>query len=359
VSGLSLRFHDCVRINNKNATCTRCESICPENAITLSNHQGPSFIPSSCSGCGGCLGACPTEAFSLQGFSYEHLVHHYQTEQHPLRCGEMLPCLSALHPEYLIALALEGDDLILDIDPCNQCQYHDTLYPKIKEYVNIANHFLEHIEAESHVCLESLSTAIQEESKPQKILSRRGLLQRLSLKEGLKAKKAFESRVEEDDAVTFEDFNPQKVREKQVPFRRQLFISATRHITETSHHLIRERVPFLSDKILDKERCTNCALCYNICPTGALHGQLIRGEINFDLLHCVSCHSCHDACAESALHLAPEISTNAISHPERKRLAKFWMRPCGDCGMLFIYKGDDLCERCNTLDNEAKELLGW
>lgn len=58
----------CVRATSKFSECTKCLDICPVDTIEFVENI-PAFTPSACITCGGCVGVCPTESFSLSGFS--------------------------------------------------------------------------------------------------------------------------------------------------------------------------------------------------------------------------------------------------------------------------------------------------
>ena len=50
-------------------TCMTCRDVCPESAISMRPRIGGPFLPgldaAACSGCGACLGACPSAAIAL------------------------------------------------------------------------------------------------------------------------------------------------------------------------------------------------------------------------------------------------------------------------------------------------------
>ena len=46
-----------------------------------------------------------------------------------------------------------------------------------------------------------------------------------------------------------------------------------------------------------RDRCTNCALCYNVCPMDVLAKMGIYIYIAYPE-DCMSCHLCEDVCPE-------------------------------------------------------------
>lgn len=361
---ITLDYASCVLTTNRSAGCTRCADICPAEVITISE-EGLSYRPADCIACGACQGVCPTESFRIEGFSHENFTTAFVQSDDPLlSCKKNVPCLAALNGEYLISLALEKrSDIILDTGHCEGCELSFHVMGHIETSVNEANHFLESFGIESRAVLEA--TRYEGESeKNTKELSRRDLLSKFSVKEAYRAKLQFDKRVEAsmEEVVTAGsgDYSRAKVKEKQLPFRRALFVEATRRLEGDPEAVLEaSTMPFITAKSIDKKSCTNCGICYHICPTGALLGEKFGGKIAFDFLKCVACNSCHDSCTEHCLHKRDEFTKGMFTEPKRERLATFFMRQCPDCGMPFVNDGNDVCPRCRSLDDEARELAGF
>lgn len=363
MANISLVFAACILTNNKSAACTKCEAICPADVIAIEEHA-LTYTPAACIRCGACQGACPTESFKIEGFAHENFVSEFVADESDIiSCKKNLPCLAALNSEYLIALALEkGRDLILDTGHCEGCEITDSVMGHINASVETANRFLEAFESIPRIKTEAL--AYDAEAKKTETLSRRQLFSRLNVKDAVKAKLRFDKEVDvamrERIGIGDGDYNRNRVREKQLPFRRSLFISATRDLGGDPEAVLDAAgFPFITDKVIDKSRCTNCALCYHVCPTGALVGDRIKGKIAFDFLHCVACNSCHDICPEFCLEKETTFTKGMFTQPERKKLATFFMRQCGDCGMPYVNDGHDVCPRCRSMDDEARDLVGF
>ena len=358
---LHLDYARCVLTTNRQAECRACADICPTDAIRL-DETGLAYAPGLCIGCTGCLGACPTEAFRLGEFSTEAFVSGFvQSETNRISCkGDAIPCLAALAPEYLIGMALEkGGDIVLDTAVCESCDIAEKLLPQITSAMGTANYFLEQTGLDFRI----VSGNFEEEERPKKELSRRELFNRVNLKDGLRAKRAFDAKVGEgDDTYTTladADLKGGQLRHKHLPFRRSFFINAIRDLPEDCLDFEASKLPFISAKRIDKNDCTNCARCYHVCPTGALHGEQMKGVIFFDFLHCVACGSCEAACEPVCLHREENLAAAHFKEPARERLATFFMRQCGDCGMPYINDGEPFCPRCREMDDEARELVGF
>lgn len=362
---ISVDYASCVLTANKAAGCNNCETICPANVIAIEEHQ-LRYTPNDCIACGACQGVCPTESFTIDGFSHENFAAEFAADTSGvISCKKNLPCLASLNAEYLIALCLEkGSDITLDTGSCSECEIAGSVMGHIEASLHEANLFLERFDSSLRIRSDAVVHAETEGKKEQQTLSRRELFSKLSIKETVKAKLRFDKEV--DDAmreyVTINDgdYNRARVREKKIPFRRALFISATRGLDGDVDALLPAAdFGFITDKTIDKNLCTNCALCYHACPTGALVGDRLKGKIAFDFLHCVACNSCHDICPEACLDKEDHFNKGMFTHPKRKKLATFFMRQCGDCGMPYINDGHEVCPRCREMDDEARELVGF
>jgi len=50
---------------------------------------------------------------------------------------------------------------------------------------------------------------------------------------------------------------------------------------------------------VDKEKCTGCQACIQVCPVGAIEIKEEKAQINMD--ECIRCGKCHDACPQNAV----------------------------------------------------------
>jgi len=116
---------------------------------------------------------------------------------------------------------------------------------------------------------------------------------------------------------------------------------------------------FISQKVIDKDTCTNCQMCYRICPTGALSSNAHGAFIAFDALACIKCKSCHDVCEPDSITLKPVFNIEQLFKPKQELLVKFSIKRCDECGMPFAYRGGEImCDRCRVEEEEAHELWG-
>ena len=63
---------------------------------------------------------------------------------------------------------------------------------------------------------------------------------------------------------------------------------------------------------IDRSKCNNCAICYNVCPTDVFGkaGVIIYIAYPED---CMSCHLCEDICKPEALYVSARRPTEIPS----------------------------------------------
>ena len=362
MSLLTLDAAKCVRGTNKFSQCTSCVDVCPVETIKI-DEQLPSFIPNDCIGCGGCIAACPDAAYKLDDFStINYIFSILEQKRDVLSCKESIPCLAALSTEEMLSLALlHPETLTLDHAFCAECEIAKTNEPLIAQRVEEANFILEAIESGKRLKFEDV--ALTPEQKEQ---DRRTFLSKLNVKEAIKAKQKFENEVEAGSeekkrhAISTEGIK--WLREnKDVPDRRKLLMMALKKMTKPKvfHKLDINDISFISQKILDEETCTNCQMCYRICPTGALSSDKFNSTIFFDAISCIKCASCHDVCEPDSLTLRSIFDLKELFEPNREVLAKFNVQRCDECGLPFVYRGGEkMCQRCRIEEEEAMSLWG-
>ncbi|MBU1669440.1 ferredoxin [bacterium] len=355
---MSLNFDpsSCVRASSKFSQCTKCVDICPVSTIKIVDNI-PAFTPSSCIECGGCVGSCPTESFSLSDFSaINFFFGALEKKEHKFACKTELPCLSVLSVEHLIALALGSDEpLILDAKACACGGDSGVLNNQIEANIEEANFVLSSFSSKQ-ILVDSL-TDITEQEHEESVRDRRSFL---SLKGAMKSKQDFDKAVEADELKKFELDSEviMGIKDKKIPDKRKLLFSLLKRQKrpEVYEVLATEDVGFTSQKFVDAS-CTNCQICYRICPTSALSSDMKFSVINFDAMMCVKCHLCHDVCEPNAIQLQPGFEIKEFFEPKQRTLAKFDIQRCNECGNYFTYTGGvKECFRCKIEEDEAMEL---
>ena len=364
MSLLTLDIAKCVHTSNKFAICNKCVEVCPVETIEI-NDGVVSFTPSDCVGCGGCDAVCPTAAYDLDDFKPINYVFNFlENDQEIISCKQELPCIAALSVEELLSMALIAPHAIkADIAACKECPIAKTNLPIIEERIEEVNFLLEAMEQSKSIAVEELD--IEEDITPAEVLSRRKLLSKEGLKKAVSIKQQLENEVEASDTALkvheVSNADIAKIKQKNIPDRRSLLLMAMKRakVPEIFHTIDIADISFISQKDLDESTCTNCQMCYRICPTGALFSDGKGSVINFNPLSCVQCHSCHDVCEPDSLTLRPTFSLASFFEPKVETLVRFQIKRCDECGNFFDYHGGEvLCRRCKIEEEEAKELWG-
>jgi ferredoxin len=88
--------------------------------------------------------------------------------------------------------------------------------------------------------------------------------------------------------------------------------------------------------VVDRDKCTLCHACVNLCPTGALSGDAVAlPALFFTESACVQCGLCSAGCPEHAITLEPRFVLDAIAREVRQQVASDQLVACSQCGALF------------------------
>jgi energy-converting hydrogenase A subunit P len=348
----------CVRVGSKASGCEQCVTICPVQTIQIVENL-PTFVPSECVGCGGCVGSCPTEAFRLSDFSTMEFFFGLLKESSPLvSCKTNIPCIATLSTEHLISLALASDEAItLDLSHCESCPTREPLAKKIESNIEEANFILSSFSDKSLVTRTDIVEMTPIEDEPSEGLSRRSLF---TLKGAMQHKRSFEEAVEADERFlsSLSDLDISKIKAKHIPDKRKiLYTTLKRTPKPKQYEVIPEgEITFASQKYISSA-CTNCQICYRICPSGALSSDYKSSFIHFDAMLCLKCHLCHDVCEPNAIHLQEGFEIKEFFEPTQRTLVQFDIKRCDECGGYFTYRGTGMtCLRCSIEEEEALTL---
>jgi len=356
---LHFNLSACVRATSKFSECTKCVDACPESIQLMDNL--PSFANKTGVEAAACIGACPTEAFSLTEFSTTEFFFNFLDSKIRLISPKInVPCISVLSIEHLISLALASDETItLDMSSYDE---ESILYEQIEMRIDEANFVLSSFSTKR---LETNTEKVVREEKKEyeedaAASSRRSFLGNASLKGVIKHKMTFDEAVEADELNAFklDTVTISKIKQKNLPDKRKILFTTLKHTSVPEHFdvLAQEDVSFVSQKYVD-DSCTNCQICYRICPTGALSSNGKFSLIHFDAMLCVKCHLCHDVCEPDAIHLQPGFEIKEFFEPSQRTLATFNIKRCQECGNNFTYMGgEQICPRCMVEEEEAMFL---
>ena len=334
--------------------------MCPDSISLVDNL--PSFSLATGVEAAACVGVCPTEAFALSDFSTTEFFFNFLESKVRLISPKInIPCISVLSVEHLISLALASEEKItIDLSSYDE---NSLLFEHIEKSIDEANFVLSSFSEKqlntNHVAQKELQKENEAESD-EEVTSRRSFLGNASLKGVVKHKKAFDDAVDEDELQKFEiDASViSKIKDKNLPNKRKILFTTLKRagIPDVFEVLPEEEVSFTSQKFVD-ESCTNCQICYRICPTGALSSNGKFSLIHFDAMLCVKCRLCHDVCEPDAIHLQSGFEIKEFFEPTQRTLATFNIKRCNECGNNFTYTGgEQTCPRCMVEEEEAMFL---
>ena len=350
----------CVRATSKFSECTKCVNACPESIQIVD--QLPSFKLATGVEAAACLGACPTSAFTLSDFSVTEFFFTFLESKVRLISSKLnVPCISVLSVEHLISLALASEEPItIDLNDYKEGSH---LLELIEDRIEEANFVLSSFSDKAlHTNIDEAVRVTVEtnESLEMEEPSRRDFLSQASVKGVVKHKQAFDEAVDAEELQTFniDASMVSKIKDKHLPDKRKILFTTLKRVTvpEIFEILPEEDVTFVSQKFID-DSCTNCQICYRICPTGALSSNSKFSMINFDAMLCVKCHLCHDACEPNSIHLQAGFEIKEFFEPTQRTLASFTIKRCNECGNNFTYTGgEQTCPRCLVEEEEAMFL---
>jgi energy-converting hydrogenase A subunit P len=352
---LHLDIARCIRAKSRFSECTKCVDVAGEH-LHLSDNL-PTFAKGVGVEASACVGVCPNEAFSLSEFSTTEFFFSFLESKVRLISSKLnIPCLSVLSVEHLIALALASKEPItLDLHSYEQ---GTPLYEEIERRMEEANFILSSFTKKELLSnVDPLGDRFSQEDATTQEPSRRDFLQSASLKGALKHKRTFDEAVEADELKRF-DLDKEvieKIRSKALPDKRKILLTTLKHANapESFEVLPEEEVSFVSQKFVDSS-CTNCQICYRICPTGALSSDHKFSLIHFDAMLCLKCRLCHDVCEPDAIKLQEGFEIQEFFEPRRRTLATFTIKRCNECGNYFTYEGGEVtCPRCMVEEEEA------
>jgi ferredoxin len=121
--------------------------------------------------------------------------------------------------------------------------------------------------------------------------------------------------------------------------RRKLIRLAIQHLYDQSVRM-RSRVSLPEGSSfgairIDKNACTFCMACVQICPTSAITGGIGEPQINFIETQCIQCGLCRQACPEKAIALYPRIVFDRNISESQTMLNQDGIFSCICCGKPF------------------------
>ncbi len=318
------------------AGCTRCLAACPAEAVTsLGERVG--IDPFLCQGCGTCAAVCPTGAIRYAYPGPDELLetlHAALAAYHA--AGGAAPVIVA-HDESGAIIARdigESEYLPLQVPGIGACgpdAWLAALAWGAHRVVLVttrtsARSTVAAIDQELAVCREMLSALGDDPNRLTRIDYADARQLRESLARDVVAPRA--------PAWTCAQFTvPTGKRERMLAFLDHLNAQAGRRSDAAGL----DAGASLGTLRADRDACTVCHACVNLCPTQALAaGAGTEAELLFTEARCVQCGLCVAGCPEHALELVPRIALDPEERGAARLLARSELFRCVECGTPFI-----------------------
>ena len=360
-AALSVTEGYCINLRGRLDACDLCQRICHADAITLTLNE-VTIDPVACAGCGACVPACPAGAITHDGFDPEALIAGaIENGVARIGCrqaggeGVQVPCHRMLDARVMAALFAEGAERIelAGTEACHGCPGGDAR-PALKTALRDLRKWFGEAAPAVGTAGERNEARDDAAADTRRAVGRRRLLRGAFDALGNAppeppAMPSFDDFAAAED--TGEGFAARPVPYQQVLARRRTVLP------------FREDGPVGATGRLIGEDCSGCMVCSELCPTGALGGEVEPGHrlVSFDPALCTNCTLCLKVCPMDAVSARALRGVAAVAEGRTILFARAERR-CGGCGGSFtpVPGGGALCLDCendNEMDDEWLEML--
>ncbi|MDR7522892.1 MAG: 4Fe-4S binding protein [Armatimonadota bacterium] len=298
--------------------CRLCADACPHGAIQFQDGR-PAVQGDRCTGCGGCVGACPVEA-----------MMHPPTDPAAIEV-ELHSLFQRLPRPRLVAFRCQDSRMPLPapyVEIPLRCAVAVSAAHLLSAFLHGADGVAVVLGSGRGACQHSRASLERRHAAWQTLLCAVGIDPgRVTVVDSLDALCSFAGITDAMQSPVSEADRPRRpVGAGTLKSR----VAALLEIRGPGSPVEDARAP-LGLVECDRQRCTVCGVCATICPTGALQCRqtLARTTLLFDHALCVACRRCEDACPERALRVRPGINPALLAG--RTHLAQDMVLRCRVC----------------------------
>lgn len=348
-SSISVVPKRCVFIRNWHSRCRSCLSACQHDAIKRSLGR-LSIDSESCTDCGACVAACPTQAMLTTAPAPNEIVRqaresarrnagsaaficarHAHKQSVDTSRVVVLPCLNYLD-EYLITgmFALHFKRVVLFTCGCEDCDV-DCTQPYLDTMIESAQNVLELWNTEGMLrTLDTVPDSLRIEKTNAKGPVIKSDRREAFKQSGASALEFAWSAV--NSAIG--SFTGEEPEDKD----RQIVMRSDERFAADSYRSVRlltmlDRIGtrpygatvdtrFWASVDIDPDRCRHCGTCAKMCITQALEYAVDDGEatLTFRPSLCVNCHLCKDSCLSHSMIYSSKVLADDLDRDIVKTL---------------------------------------
>ena len=357
----------CLNVRGRADHCTHCREACHSGALSLSP-DALEVDREKCTGCGGCVPACPAGALRLTGFSAtrfldavagETTVHIHCTESTDSGGGVVVPCFKVLDARLLTSAVASGTQAfhLHGLNRCADCRHGGALRIMAQTRCWMKRWLGEDAPALQPASRDTAAPEGPRRRQDQTHLSRRSFLLYAGTRATQETVGWLVPAEQEDDIpdLPFFQNDPDDVRQAH-PYQ-TLLAARVADVPWKRGAALPWQLRTLA------EHCTACLACGQRCPTGALLARQDHDTqgISFEPALCTNCGLCETLCPVDAVRTRPARRVEQVQAP-RSVLMMRRLQACARCRTPFLPNSSaettcPICRNEQDLDDEWLAML--